>query len=95
MTRVFVLRIVENLGRRALLDDLAFCHDADAVGDAPHDAEIMRNEQHRHVVGGLQIGEQFQDLRLDRSRRAPWVGRRRSKAPAGWPSDMAIITRWR
>jgi hypothetical protein len=41
-----MLRLGEDLGGRPLLDDLPFSHDADPVGDAPDDAEIMGDEQH-------------------------------------------------
>ena len=44
MARVFVLRVGEDVLRRADLDDLALGHDADAVGDLAHDAEIVGYE---------------------------------------------------
>jgi hypothetical protein len=64
--RVGMLRIAEHLGDRALLDDLALEHHADAIRDLTHDAEIMGDEQHRHVEPALQLGEELQDLRLHR-----------------------------
>ena len=74
--RVGVLRIAEDLRDRSLLDDLAFQHHADAVGDLAHDAEIVGDEEHRHVEPALQLGEQLQDLRLHRhvERRGRLVG---------------------
>ncbi len=73
---VVVLGVLEDLPRRSLLDDLALRHDADAVGDASDDAEIMSDEQHAHAVFGLQAGQQFEDLRLngDVERRRRLVG---------------------
>ena len=50
----------------ALLDDLALLHDADAVGELAHDAEIVGDEQHRHAEPLLRFLQQFQDLRLHR-----------------------------
>ena len=47
-------------------DDLAVLHDVNAVGHVPHDAEVVRDEQHRHAHFFLQRLEQLQDLRLDR-----------------------------
>ena len=37
----------ENVPYRPLLDDFAVIHHADAVGDAPDDAEIVRDEEQR------------------------------------------------
>ena len=50
----------------AALDDLAALHHVDAVGEAAHDAEIVGDEHDRHAEPLLQIGEQLEDLRLDR-----------------------------
>ena len=71
-----MLRAREDLGDRALLDDLALRHDADAVGDLAHDAEVVGDEQHRHAEPRLHLGEQLQDLRLhgDVERRGRLVG---------------------
>ena len=62
---VGMLRLVEHLGDRALLDDLALGHHADAVGHLAHDAEVVGDEQQRHAVARLQGLQQLQDLRLD------------------------------
>ena len=61
---VSVLRVGKQRGDRAGLDDFAFGHDADAVGDGFDDAQIMGDEQHGHAQTFLQILEQGQDLRL-------------------------------
>ncbi len=73
---VFVLRVGEDLTRRSGLDDLALGHDADPVGDLAHDAEVMRDEQHRHADLAFEPGQQLQDLRLhgDVQRRRRLVG---------------------
>ncbi len=59
-----VLRAREEFGDRALLDDLARGHHADALGDLPHDAEVVGDEQHRHAQAPLQLFEKLEDLRL-------------------------------
>ena len=50
---------------RAFLDDLAALHDVDALGHLAHDAEVVRDEQHRHAHLALQLPQQLEDLRLD------------------------------
>src|SRR5260221_1695808 len=55
----------EELVDRRGLDDLAGIHDGDAVGDRGDDAEIMGDEDHRHAIGGFELGEEREDLRLD------------------------------
>ena len=61
-----VLGVGKDLGRRPGLHNLAALHHADPVSDAPHDAQIMGDEQHRQPLGRLQLGQQVQDLRLHR-----------------------------
>ena len=58
------------------LDDLSLTHDDHVVGDAPHDVEIVGDEQHRHAEPFLQVLEQLEDLRLhgDVERRRRLVG---------------------
>ena len=60
-----MLRPLEHLGRRALLDDLALAHDVDAVGHLAHDAEVVGDQQHGHAELALQLLQQLEDLRLD------------------------------
>src|SRR5690606_18879654 len=62
MFRVGVLGVREYLLGRTGLDDLTVGHHADPVGHLAYDAEVVRDEQHRHVVGLAQPGEQFEDL---------------------------------
>ena len=64
--RVGMLRVVEELPLRALLDDAAGVHDHDLVGDLGDDAEIVRDQDHRRVEVVLQPVDQLDDLRLDR-----------------------------
>src|SRR4051794_7312810 len=56
----------ENALDRPLLDDLALLHHADGIGELAHDAEVVRDEQHRHAEPRLQLLEQFENLRLHR-----------------------------
>ena len=48
------------------LDHLAEIHDADAVGDVAHNADIVCDEQIGQVLFTLQILQHVDDLRLDR-----------------------------
>ena len=65
MAGVGVARPVEHLRHLALLDQLALGHDADPVGEAADDGEVVGDEQDRHAEPGLEVLEQLQDLRLD------------------------------
>ena len=56
----------ENFLGRAALHDLAVLHHAGAVRHLAHDAEIVRDEQHRHMQLALQVLQKVEDLRLDR-----------------------------
>ena len=58
-------RVVEQRTGFALLDDLAVLHDVDPVGEPAHDAKIVGDEEHGHALVVLELGQQFQDLRLD------------------------------
>ncbi len=48
------------------LDHLAEVHDGDPVADVAHDREVVRDEEVGEVEVVLQVGEQVDDLRLDR-----------------------------
>ena len=65
MAGVGVAWPVEHLRHLALLDQLALGHDADPVGEAADDGEVVGDEQDRHAEPGLEVLEQLQDLRLD------------------------------
>ena len=74
--RVAVARLVEDPVRRAGLDELARVHDEHAVGLPGDDAEVVRDQQHRHPDLGAQAREQLEDLILRRhvERRRRLVG---------------------
>src|SRR5678815_2181336 len=62
---VSVLRIAENFARRSVFDDFAAKHHRDAVGDPFDDAEVVRDQNDRHVEPALEVFELVDDLRLD------------------------------
>ena len=64
--RVRVPRMGEECSRRCLLDDPAGIHHGDVVAGLGHHAEIVRDEQDRRAEPLPQIGEQVEDLSLDR-----------------------------
>ncbi|RMS50537.1 hypothetical protein ALP65_04624 [Pseudomonas aeruginosa] len=49
----------------SLLDDPPLLHDADAVGDAPDQVEVVGDQQQGHAQACLQVLEQIEDLQLD------------------------------
>jgi hypothetical protein len=59
-----------------MLDDLAVVHDADPLGDPPHDAKIVGDEQHAHAMPRADVRQQLENLRLHRhvKRRGRLVG---------------------
>ena len=68
------------------LDDPTEIHDRDAIGDMPHDRQIVRDDQIGDAELGLQILEQVDDAGLNRD-----------VDPTLWVSTCAIcatITRW-
>ena len=65
MLGVGMLRRGEDIVRRAALDDLAIGHHAHPVRHLAHDAEIVGDEQHRHVEFRFELEQQVEDLRLD------------------------------
>ena len=64
--RILMLRIIENIVRRAVFDNLAGVHDGDLVAHIGNDAQIVCDHDDRHADLVLQIHHQFEDLRLDR-----------------------------
>ena len=62
--RVRVLRVVEQVERRALLDDPAGVHDDDVVGRLRDDAHVVGDDDHRHLVLVAEVLEQVEHLRL-------------------------------
>jgi hypothetical protein len=73
---VGMLRMGEDFRCRSGFHDLAIGHHADPVGELAHDAQVVGDEQHGHPVLGLQLAQQFEDLRLhgDVERRRRFVG---------------------
>ena len=71
-----MLRCVQDLVRRAHLDEQAMLHHGDPISDVGDHAEIMGDEQHAGVVARLKLLDQLQDLRLcrDIERRGRLVG---------------------
>ena len=64
--RVRVPRAREELVGRRDLDDLAEVHDGDPVAHVADDREVVRDEEVGEPQLVLQVGEQVEDLRLDR-----------------------------
>ncbi|ABA48402.1 hypothetical protein BURPS1710b_2632 [Burkholderia pseudomallei 1710b] len=68
--RVRVLGRIEDPLDRPALDEPALLHHRDPLGEAPHEIQIVRDEQHRHPALGrrvtLQFEQQLDDLRADR-----------------------------
>src|SRR5690606_22411512 len=46
------------------LNDVAHVHDRDVVREFRHDAHVVRNEEDRRPVLCLELGHEFEDLRL-------------------------------
>ncbi len=78
-----MLRIAEDVVDSAAFHDPAVIKDDDFLGDIGYDAEIMRDHQHRHSELGLQILEQFENIRLDRHVEGGcWFVRYQQRGPA-------------
>ena len=58
--------MLEDLGRRPLLDDPAGAHDDHLVAQGPDHAQVVADEEVGEVVARLQLAQQVHDLRLDR-----------------------------
>jgi hypothetical protein len=91
--RVGMLRRGEDSARRPLLDDLRPASRR-RVGDAPHDAEIVGDEQHRHAELGC---SSFSSSRICACMvtSSAVVGSSAISRSGSLASAMAIITRWR
>jgi hypothetical protein len=61
-----VVRGREDLVDRPLLAHPSAVHDRDAIGDLPHDRQIIGNEQVRQAELALEIAEEVQDRRAHR-----------------------------
>ena len=64
--RVWMLRISEYLVHGALLDNLSFAHDSDAVGNVPHDTDVVRDEEDCRACPLLECMQFVKYLQLDR-----------------------------
>ena len=62
--RVGGLRPAEHGARRSLLHHPAVAQNQHPVGDLGDDAEIVGDEQDRHVATGLEVADQLEDLGL-------------------------------
>ena len=71
-----MLRVVEDVVERALLDDPSRVHDDHAVGDVGHDAQVVGDQDHPGAGLVAQLAQLVEDLRLDRhvERRRRLVG---------------------
>jgi hypothetical protein len=49
-------------GHGAVFHQVPAFHHGDPVGEAPHQVQVVRDQQHRHAGLALQVREQFQDL---------------------------------
>ena len=58
--------LLEQIRRRRAFDDAAGIHHRHLVGAAGDDAEIVGDDDHRHVAAALFARQQIEDLRLDR-----------------------------
>ena len=65
MLCVGVLRLGEQLFGRTRFDNFPALHHATPVRKAPHNAQVMGDEQHRQAVIVLKLLQQFQNLRLN------------------------------
>lgn len=87
-----MLRVTQNRGGRALLDDTPGVHHHNVLGHLRDNPEIVGNQHHRHPVGPRLVAQQAQDLRLHGDVGA--VVGSSAISSFGWQlSAMAIITR--
>ena len=66
LARVIVLRIAENLLGYRVLDDFAALHHDNAVGEMANDRQVVGDEDIGKPQPVAQLGEQVDDLDLDR-----------------------------
>ena len=63
--RVGMPGVLEQAGDGGALDHPPQVHDHHLLGDLGDDRQVVRDEQHRHVVALLDVSHQLQHLRLD------------------------------
>ena len=61
-----MMRAAEDALGGAELHDAAEIEHGDLVGEIPHDAQVMRDEDIAHLPLGLEVGEEIEDRRLHR-----------------------------
>ena len=93
--RVRMLRALDDVHGRALLDDPAQVHHRDAVAQRPREAEVVRDEDEREVAAPLELDAGRRGSESAPRRRASRPARRRSGPSGSSTSAAAIATRWR
>ena len=63
--RIGVLRGREHVPDAPGLYQSTVLHDADTIGKAPNNREIVRDEQERETARAFEVGQKLEDLRLD------------------------------
>ena len=56
-----MLRLGKHFGDRALLYDVPLLHHRDALGKVAHQVKVMGDQQYRHAVLALQLGQQVEN----------------------------------
>ena len=65
LARIGMLRPLDHVRGAALLDHHALLHHRDAVGEAAHQVQVVRDEKERHSRLGAEVLEQLEDLQAD------------------------------
>src|SRR3546814_4395710 len=60
-----MLRAIEDVANRPLLDQAAGVHHHEPVAESGNDAEVVGNHDDGGAEIALQVGQQIEDLRLD------------------------------
>ena len=84
-----IFMLANSVARRRLLDEPAAVHHGDLVGVAGDDAEVVGDEDHRHVAVAALLAEQVEDLRLhgDVERGGRLVGEQQRRAAGQGDGD--------
>ena len=93
---VYGIRMLANSARgRRLLDDLAGVHHGDLVGAAGDDAEVVGDEDHRHVALALLLAASRSRIWACTVTSSAVVGSSANRSFGPQASAIAIMTRWR
>ena len=57
--------MVEDILKRAVFHNLTGIHDGDGIADFRHDAEIVGDHDHGHIILAFKIADHIQHLGLD------------------------------